>query len=49
MDNCATTRDSKAGVEAKVREKNPTLLNVSGDSVQKINNVVKTLMNSTDN
>lgn len=46
MDNCSTMRGVRGGVETLAREKNPNLLDVSGDSVHMINNVAKTLLSS---
>ncbi|XP_045177599.2 uncharacterized protein LOC123537819 [Mercenaria mercenaria] len=48
MDNCSTMRGVRGGVETLVREKNPNLLNVSGDTVHMVNNVSKALMKSVD-
>lgn len=48
MDNCSTMRGVKGGVEALIREKNPSLLDISGDTVHMVNNVAKTLMNHID-
>ena len=48
MDNCSTMRGIKGGVEALIREKNPQLLHISGDTVHMINNVAKTMMTSVD-
>ena len=48
MDNCSTMRGVKGGVEALIREKNPNLLDISGDTVHMINNVAKTLLNQVD-
>jgi hypothetical protein len=41
-------RGVRGGVETLVREKNPNLFNVSGDTVHMVNNVAKTLMNCVD-
>lgn len=48
MDNCSTMRGVKGGVEALIREKNPNLLDISGDTVHMINNVAKTLLHQVD-
>lgn len=48
MDNGSTMRGVRGGVETLVRQKNPHLPNVSGDTVHMVNNVAKTLMNCVD-
>lgn len=48
MDNCSTMRGVKGGVEALIREKNPNLLDISGDTVHMINNVAKSLLHQVD-
>ncbi|XP_060583200.1 uncharacterized protein LOC132739501 isoform X2 [Ruditapes philippinarum] len=48
MDNCSTMRGIRGGVEALAREKNPHLLDVSGDTVHMMNNVAKTLLSNVD-
>ena len=41
MDNCSVMRGVKKGVEARIREENPNLLDVSGDTVHMVNNAAK--------
>jgi len=48
MDNCSTMRGVRGGVETLIRQKNPNLLDVSGDTVHMVNNVAKTLLNCVD-
>ena len=48
MDNCSTMRGVKGGVEALIREKNPSLMDISGDTVHMVNNVSKTILNQVD-
>ena len=49
MDNCSTMRGVRGGVETLARERNPSLLNVSGDSVHMLNNIAKVLLGNFDN
>ena len=44
MDNCATMRGSRGGVETLIREKNPNLLDISGCTVHMVSNAAKELM-----
>ena len=48
MDNCNTMRGVKGGVEALIRQKNPNMLDVSGDTIHMINNAAKTLLCHVD-
>lgn len=48
MDNCATMRGVRGGVEALIRKKNPNLLDISGDTIHMVNNVAKTLLSNVD-
>lgn len=48
MDNCATMRCLRGGVEALAHKKNENMLDISGDIVYMINNVAKTLLRSVD-
>lgn len=48
MDNCSTMRGVRGGVETLIRQKNPNLLDVSGDTVHMVNNVAKTLLTHVD-
>ena len=48
MDNCSTMRGVRGGVETLIREKNPNLMDISGDTVHMINNVAKTLLSLVD-
>ena len=38
MDNCSVMRGAKSGVEARIKEKNPHMMDISGDTVHMINN-----------
>ena len=49
MDNCAVMRGKKGGVEAKLRELNPNLMDVSGDTVHIVNNAAKKLFTILEN
>ena len=48
MDNCSTMRGVKGGVEALIRAKPSSLLDISGDTVHMISNVAKTMMKHVD-
>ena len=48
MDICSTMRGVRGGVETLIREKNPNLMDISGDTVHMINNVAKTLLSHVD-
>ena len=43
MDNCPTMRGEKSGVEPRLREVNPNLLDVAGDTVHTVHNAAATL------
>lgn len=43
MDNCATMRGVRGGVETLLRESNPSLLDMAGDSVHTVANAAKEL------
>ena len=48
MDNCSTMRGVRGGVETLMREKNPNLMDISGDTVHMVNNVAKALLSHID-
>lgn len=48
MDNCSTMRGVRGGVEALIREKNPNLLDISGDTVHMVSNAAKVLLTKVD-
>ena len=41
-------RGVRGGVETLIREKNPNLMDISGDTVHMVNNVAKTLLSHVD-
>lgn len=43
MDNCATVRGNKGGVETLLRNVNPSLMDVAGDTVHVVSNAAKVL------
>ncbi|XP_026124635.1 uncharacterized protein LOC113106835 [Carassius auratus] len=45
LDNCSVMRGKKSGVETLVRRENPSLLDVSGDTVHMVSNAAKALLN----
>jgi len=48
MDNCSTMRGVRGGVEVLIREKNPNLLDISGDTVHMVSNAAKVLLTNVD-
>ncbi|CAK6966437.1 hypothetical protein MATL_G00068480 [Scomber scombrus] len=44
LDNCAVMRGNKTGLETQVRNQNPYLLDISGDTVHMVSNAAKALM-----
>ena len=48
MDNCATMRGTKAGVEALLRKDNPHLLDIAGDTIHTVANAAKVLFKPFD-
>lgn len=49
MDNCAVMRGKRGGVETKLRELNPNIMDVSGDTVHTVNNAAKKLFSVLEN
>lgn len=45
LDNCNVMRGKKSGVETLVRRENPSLLDISGDTVHMVSNAAKALLN----
>lgn len=48
MDNCATMRGVKGGVETLLRKENPDLLDIAGDTVHTVANAAKVLFKPFD-
>ena len=48
LDNCNTMRGCKAGVEKLMRNANPNLLDIHGDTVHIVHNAAKTFFNHFD-
>lgn len=49
MDNCSTMRGYKGGVEARIRQKNPHLLDIHGDTAHIVSNAAKKFCSQFDN
>ncbi|XP_059364858.1 uncharacterized protein LOC132103782 [Carassius carassius] len=45
LDNCNVMRGKKSGVETLIRRENPSLLDISGDTVHMVSNAAKALLN----
>ncbi len=46
LDNCSVMRGEKSVVETLVRRENPSLLDISGDTVHMVSNAAKALLKS---
>ena len=44
LDNCNVMRGKKSGVETQARRENPSLLDISGDTVHMVSNAAKALL-----
>ena len=49
FDNCSVMRGVKSGVESRIREQNPYLLDCSGDTVHMVNNAAKAFLSPFEN
>ncbi|XP_060786598.1 uncharacterized protein LOC132892255 isoform X1 [Neoarius graeffei] len=49
LDNCSVMRGKRSGVETQIRQLNPSLLDISGDTVHMVSNAAKALLGSFQN
>ncbi|KAL2080712.1 hypothetical protein ACEWY4_024505 [Coilia grayii] len=49
LDNCSVMRGKRSGVETQIRQLNPYLLDISGDTVHMVSNAAKALLGSFQN